>query len=168
MIEVKRRAARWLLLAGLFFCGSGNTQLLQDVEVLRALANAGDPLAQVELGLRYFHGRGVPESDAAAFDWFARAAARGSPEGMYHLADLYALGLGVPRGEPNPDERAAQFYFEAARRGHAGAQHALGLLYLTGKGVQADRAEAAKWFRRAAAQGHAAASEFLGPAGTSR
>jgi TPR repeat protein len=122
--------------------------------LLAPLAEREVAEAQVELGLLHFRGRGVREDDAAAFRWFSRAAALGSADGMYHLANLYVFGLGLPKGETDPDQRAAQFYFEAARRGHAAAQHSLGILYLTGKGVQQDAAEAAKWFRRAALQGH--------------
>lgn len=129
--------------------------------LLRPLAERDIAPAQIELGLLYFRGRGVPEDDVAAFQWFSRAAALGSPEGMYHLANMYAFGHGIPKAEADPDERAAQFYFEAARRGHAPAQHSLGIFYLTGKGVQQDRPEAEKWFRRAAAQGHAEAQRFL-------
>lgn len=170
MIKVKPAGVlRCALLVGIFFfCGSGNSQPLNDVGALIVRANGGDAEAQVELGLRYFQGRGLREDDRAAFEWFRRAAALGSVEGMYQLASLYAFGLGVPPGEPDPDVRAAQFYFEAARRGHAGAQHSLGLFYLTGKGVQQDRAEAAKWFRRAADQGHPGAERFVSPAGASR
>lgn len=129
--------------------------------LLRPLAERDVPGAQIELGLLYFRGRGVPEDDAAAFQWFSRAAALGSADAMYHLANLYAFGHGVPDGETDPDERAAQFYFEAARRGHSAAQHSLGILYLTGKGVQQNRAEAEKWFRRAASQGHVESQRFL-------
>lgn len=169
MIEVKlRHVLRCAFVVAAFSCAEGNTQAPDDVGALRRLAEGGDAGAQVELGLRFFEGRGVAESDSAAFAWFSRAAALGSPEGMYHLGNLYALGLGVPAGETNADQRAAQFFFEAARRGHAGAQHSLGLLYLTGKGVQTDKGEAAKWFRRAAAQGHAAAKGFVSPADASR
>ena len=169
MIEVKPLALlRCVLAAGAFFCNPGNTQQSNAVEALAARAHEGSAEAQVELGLRYFHGQGVREDDGAAFHWFRRAALLGSADGMYHLANLYAFGLGVPAGETDADQRAAQFYFEAARRGHAGAQHSLGILYLTGKGVQTDRAEATKWFRRAAAQGHVGAERFVSPADASR
>lgn len=131
------------------------------LRLLAPLAERDHAEAQIQLGLLYFHGHGVPEDDAAAFRWFGRAAALGSADGMYHLANLYVFGLGVPKGETDPDQRAAQFYFEAARRGHAAAQHALGILYLTGKGVQQDQAEAVKWFRRAAAQGHTEAQRYV-------
>lgn len=129
--------------------------------LLRPLAEQDVAPAQIELGLLYFRGQGVPEDDGLAFRWFSRAAGLGSREAMYHLANMYAFGHGVPKEEADPDQRAAQFYFEAARRGHSGAQHALGILYLTGKGVQQDRAEAQKWFGRAAAQGHAEAQRLV-------
>ena len=125
------------------------------------LAEQGSAAAQVQLGLAYLHGQGVPESDARAFEWFSRAAAQGDIDGMYHLGNLYVFGWGLPERTVEQDQSAAQFYFEAARRGHAGAQYGLGILLLTGKGVQADRDEAMKWIGRAARQGHADAQRFV-------
>lgn len=159
-VGIRRRVCG--LLVGILLFASATAGPLEDAAArLVPLAEGGGAAAQVELGLLYFHGRGVLEDDATAFAWFSRAAGQGYAEGMYHLANMYVFGLGVPPSELDPDQRAAQFYFEAARRSHAAAQHALGILYLTGKGVQKDAGEAAKWFRRAAAQGHAASEPFV-------
>ncbi len=130
--------------------------------LLTPLAERGNPTAQVHVGLLHFHGLGVPESDAAAFKWFSRAAELGSPEAMFRLGNMYLFGHGVPTAESDPDVRAAQWYFQAARTGHAESQYSLGLLFLAGKGVQQNDIEALNWIKRAAEQGFAAAQRFLG------
>lgn len=129
--------------------------------LLRPLAEAGDVEAQIRMGTLSLYGRGVPESDAAAFDWFSKAAAQGNREGQFQLGNLYAFGLGVPKSETDPDRKAAEWYFEAARRGHPAAQYSLGILFLTGKGVEQSNPEAMKWMRRAAEAGHEDAKKFV-------
>jgi hypothetical protein len=59
-------------------------------------AAKGDPRAQTALGLR-FAGHKTPESDAAAFKWFKRAADQGDAEAQILLSGLYATGRGTPK-----------------------------------------------------------------------
>ncbi len=125
------------------------------VRLLEPLAAAGNPIAQTRLGLLYYHGHGVRESDAMALRWFERAARQGHAEAQFHLANLHAYGLSDPAPGQDPQRLAAQWYFEAARQGHAQAQYSLGILFITGSGVQPSLDEANKWISRAAAQGHA-------------
>lgn len=130
-------------------------------QLLAPLARAGSAAAQLRLGLLYYHGHGVRESDAEARQWFERAARQNNADAQFHLGSMYAYGL-VERGHgEDHDRQAAQWYFEAARQGHAEAQYSLGILFLTGKGVVQSPQEAHKWFRRAAEQGHADASAYL-------
>lgn len=124
------------------------------VRLLEPLARSGQPQAQLRLGLLYYHGHGVRESDAEALRWFERAARQGLPEAQHHLANMYAFGLATLPADEDPARLAAQWYFEAARQGHAESQYALGILFLTGSGVVQDKAEAGRWIARAAAQGH--------------
>lgn len=131
------------------------------VRLLEPLAAGGNPIAQTRLGLLYYHGHGVRESDAMALRWFERAARQGHAEAQFHLANLHAYGLSeVPAGQ-DAQRLAAQWYFEAARQGHAEAQYSLGILFLTGSGVQPSPEEAHKWIARAGAQGHADAKRWL-------
>jgi uncharacterized protein len=134
------------------------------VRLLEPLARAGNPQAQTRLGLLYYHGHGVRESDAEALRWFERAARQGLPEAQFQLANLYAFGLvEVPAKDATDTDAnrlAAQWYFEAARQGHAEAQYSLGILFLTGSGVTQSTVEADKWIARAAAQGHADAKAY--------
>ena len=131
------------------------------VRLLEPLARSGHAVAQWRMGLLYYHGHGVRESDAAARDWFEKAARQGLADAQFELANMVIYGLvDAPTGE-DPARVAAQWYFEAAMQGHPQAQYSLGILYLTGSGVQVSADEANKWIGRAAAQGHADAVAYL-------
>lgn len=134
-------------------------------QILEPAARRGIATAQVHMGLLYYHGHAVKESDEQAFGWFLRAAEQGNAEGQFHLANMYMYGLGVPPTESEPDRVAALWFFEAARRGHVEAQYNLGILFLTGKGVFQNDAEALKWIRRSAERNHEPARRFLGQYG---
>lgn len=132
-------------------------------KLYRELAEAGNPQAQLRLGMMHYLGRGVREDERQAFDWVERAAKAGELEAQYRLATLYTLRHGVPPELEDPDVEAARWYFSAAARGHAEAQYALALMFITGKGVAQSQEEADKWMRRAAAQGLEAARGFAVP-----
>ena len=134
---------------------------LAALRTLEPLARAGQPQAQLQLGLLYFHGHGVRESDTQATQWFQLAARQGLAEAQYLLGNMYAYGLAPVAADADPQRLAAQWYFEAARQGHAQAQFSLGILFVTGSGVVQDEQEARRWMARAAAQGHADAATYL-------
>jgi uncharacterized protein len=64
---------------------------------LKPLANAGQPLAQVFLGLMYYEGRAVAQDYAQAFEWNNRAADQGEPMAQLGLGVLYGAGQGVQK-----------------------------------------------------------------------
>jgi TPR repeat protein len=130
-------------------------------QLLAPLARNGNAAAQLRLGLLYYHGHGVRESDTESKLWFERAARQGNAEAQFQLANMYAYGLVDGGHGEDHDRQAALWYFEAARQGHAEAQYSLGILFLTGKGVVQNAGEAEKWIRRAAEQGHADAAAYL-------
>jgi uncharacterized protein len=129
--------------------------------LLEPLARSGNAAAQLRLGLLYYHGHGVRESDSLALQWFERAARQGLAEAQFHLGNMYAYGLADPGPGADANRLAAQWIFEAARQGHGEAQYSLGIMFLTGTGVVLDEAEAQRWIGRAAAQGHADAGAYL-------
>jgi Sel1 repeat-containing protein len=104
-------------------------------------AQAGDIIAQYEMAERYADGAGVPQNYRAAMEWFAKAAASGSPSAQWKLGLGYLGGIGMPRDE----RKAAGWFKRAANRGHIGAQTALSELYLNGRGVQRDYVRAYTW-----------------------
>jgi len=79
---------------------------------LRQAAEAGDPEACYQLGLRHRRGGpGLPKDDLDAASWFRKAAEAGHTGAMTALAEAYLGGHGVVR-----DPREATRWAEAARR----------------------------------------------------
>jgi hypothetical protein len=69
--------------------------LLADVTKLRVLAAQGNADAEYVLGLRYATGKGVPEDDKAAAEWYLKAARQGHAHAQYNIGCLYDKGKGV-------------------------------------------------------------------------
>ena len=61
----------------------------------RPLAEQGDAGAQLNLGLMYANGHGVPQDTAEAATWYSLAAEQGNATAQSNLGLMYALGLGV-------------------------------------------------------------------------
>src|ERR1700686_3891628 len=55
------------------------------VRLSRELAEQGDAMAQSRLGLMYQDGRGVPQDDRQAVEWFRKAAEQGRANAQYSL-----------------------------------------------------------------------------------
>ncbi|HUJ02621.1 MAG TPA: hypothetical protein VLW75_03215 [Rhizomicrobium sp.] len=115
-------------------------------EHLAALANGGNPAAELLFGLEYLDGDGTAVNEAEAARWFERAAAQGEAVAEYRLGTLYERGRGVP-ADP---VKAAQWYAAAAKLGNRKAMHNLGVAYSQGSGVKKDYTLAAQWFLKAA------------------
>jgi uncharacterized protein len=139
---------------------SGNYE--KAATLLRPLADAGDSVAQLKLGLLYYYGFGVGEDEGNALAWLKKSAAQGNLDAMYHIGNLLTFGVDTAKLSADADVDAARWYFEAARAGHGDAQYALGLMFLAGKGVVQSQEEGIAWIRRAAALGHREAQSFLG------
>jgi TPR repeat protein len=118
----------------------------QSIEEWRARAEAGDAEAQVNLGLMYANGEGVPQDAPKAVRWFRLAADQGDESAQYNLGFMYANGRGVPQDHVE----AARLYRLAAEEGYGRALYNLGLLYARGFGVTQDTAQAYMWFNLAA------------------
>ncbi len=63
----------------------------------RALAEAGDPVAQAALAGLYRYGQGVRQDAAEAARWYRQAAEQGAAIAQLNLGEMYDLGLGVRR-----------------------------------------------------------------------
>jgi TPR repeat protein len=86
-----------------------------ELQILRRLAEQGNALAQLGLGLMYAKGQGVPQDYAQAFVWYRKAADQGDGRAQLGLGVMYANGKGVPQ-----DYVRAHMWFNIA----AGAQGA--------------------------------------------
>ena len=115
-------------------------------------ANAGDAMAQYNLGVVYDDGHGVPEDDVEAVKWYRLAAEQGVADAQYNLGLMYYNGTGVPQDYAE----AVKWFRLAAEQGIANAQNSLGSMYEYGhgRGVPQDYAEAYAWFSVAAAGGY--------------
>jgi TPR repeat protein len=123
----------------------------------RPLAAQGDAESQYRIARMYFHGEGAKD-DAAAANWYRKAADQEHDKAQNNLGLLYEEGLGVEQ-----DFAAAEaWYRRAAEQGLATAQANLGRLYDLGRGVDPNQTEAAKWYRRAAEQENAKSQYRLG------
>ena len=134
---------------------------LNNSEVLRARADAGDAGAQYTLGWMYEGGRGVPPDFVQAAAWYRKAAEQGHVIAQCNLGTMY-LFRGLRGGGPRDYARAAPWLRKAAEQGASRAQYNLGRMYQSGSGVQQDYGQAAMWFRKAADQGHPNAQQALG------
>jgi hypothetical protein len=125
---------------------------------LLAKANAGNAVAEDQVGLSYLDGDGLPKDVTKAALWFRKAAEQGLSDAQYNLADAYYFGEGVPIDYV----QSVLWDRKAAEQGDAGAQASLGGSYQIGQGVPQDYSQAAIWYRKAAEQGIALAQEALG------
>ena len=143
-----------LLALGLAACADPGDAIPPALASLHQRAVAGDAAAQLDLGLHYVTGRGIPPDEQAALRWIGNAAAQGHAAAQFELGSYYTL-------EPHQDfKRAADLLRQSALQGFAPAQSSLALLYLTGAGVPVDRVEAYAWLGLAAEQGEREALEL--------
>jgi uncharacterized protein len=63
----------------------------------RPLAEQGSAAAQLNLGLLYLDGHGVPQDYGEAVMWLRRSAEQDNTEAQHDLGALYGAGLGVKR-----------------------------------------------------------------------
>jgi hypothetical protein len=124
------------------------------VEVWRPLAEAGNPAAQLSLGVLYYHGRGVPRDFAEAVKWYRRAAAQDNVAAQVVLGFMYFQGDGVAQDH----SAAARWFRRGGEQGNRFAQNALGVMYRDGLGVPLDFVQAYMWLDLAARQGDAEAA----------
>jgi hypothetical protein len=140
-------AALILLTLSLAGCADRDEAIPPALAELHQRAVAGDASAQLELGLHYVTGTGIPPDESAALRWIGKAAAQGNAAAQFELGSYYIL-------EPHRDfERAARLLRQSALQGFAPAQSSLAVLYLVGQGVPKDRIEAYAWLLLAAKQG---------------
>jgi TPR repeat protein len=128
-----------------------------DEFILVRNANAGDPLAEHELGIRYLTRDGFPGDTVKAAYWIRKAADQNLTPARYNFGLLLHNGWGVSW---NPFEAYKQFRL-AADRGMADAEYVLGLLLTDNLTVPRNYREAYRWESMAADSGYEPAKEIL-------
>ncbi|MBB5517982.1 prolyl hydroxylase family protein [Amphiplicatus metriothermophilus] len=122
---------------------------MNEINALRARANAGDAAAQYRLAAML-----AQAGDAAsAKEWLEKAAASGHPGAIYTRATELLSG---PPAHMAP-VRAADMLREAVEKGGLGAARQLAALKTLGLGAATDRRGARALLAKAAAGGHPAA-----------
>lgn len=130
----------------------------KSIEDLKQIAYAGDVAAQVQLGVIYLTGDGVPRDDGEAAKWLRKAADQDNAVAERYLAEMYFKGRGVTAD----NTEAAKLLQMAAQQGDAESEHNLAVLYIQGEGVARNPKQAALWMRKSAEQNLAAAQQGMG------
>ncbi len=97
MTHAVRFVAVVALLPTLALCVPVQAQTPEETDALRARAEAGDAAAQVNLGLMYANGDGVPQDDVEAVRWYRLAADQGNAAAQFNLRDMYAYAKACRR-----------------------------------------------------------------------
>jgi TPR repeat protein len=130
----------------------------QAEQATRDLAEKGQAGAQIDLGLNYAKGTGVPKDYATALQWFQRAADQGDPHAEFYVGLMHERGYSVPHSYAT----ALVWYRKAAEQNYAPAQIAVARFYARGLSVPRDREQQVVWLRRAAEQNSPLAEFILG------
>jgi len=120
-------------------------------------ANAGDPLAQHELGLRFLLGEGVPADTSQAVFWIKKAADQNLTSAKYNYAILLVNGIGI-QWDPFT---AFKLFQSAADDGMVQAQYVVGILYTDNLTVKRDYNMAYYWIRKAANNDYEPAKDIV-------
>lgn len=78
-------------------------------------ADQGSALAQYNLGVMYYSGKGVEQSYSEALLWYFSASAQGNKWAQHNIGFLYENGHGVEQSYPD----ALYWYKKASSRGIA-------------------------------------------------
>lgn len=124
---------------------------------LRQKANGGDPIAQHELGVRYFLGRGVVADTVAAAFWTGLAAEQNMTPARFNMAILQTNGWGV---EWNPFLAYTHLLY-CAEKGLPEAQFSLAQFLTDNLVVPRDWPRALQWLESASDSGFIPARDFL-------
>ncbi len=118
-----------------------------------ALAGKGNIQGMLNVANMLQAGQGIGRDEAAALEWYRKAADRGSAIGMFYTGRAYQHG----RGTAVDPERARFWLHRAAMAGSSEAQLEFGKLLLRAGEEQ----EAREWIGRAARDGDSSAARFL-------
>jgi len=119
-------------------------QYLKAFELMKPLAEKGDPEAQGFVGGMYMNGKGVSKDRTEAEKWFRRSAEQGNPAGQIFLGVLYQ------RSKDRTE--AVRWFRRAAEQGLVSSQNFMGKYYKNGWGVPQDYVQAHKWYNLAASR----------------
>lgn len=115
--------------------------VVESIEVRKAYAVAGDPVAQFNLGIDYSKGEGLAKDSAASLQWFKKSALAGFAPAQSALGVIYSEGTNVPRD----DKEALKWLTLAGQQGLFEAQKLLIAFHAEGRGTPKNPAAALTW-----------------------
>jgi TPR repeat protein len=83
-------------------------------KLLKPQAERGDMIAELDIGLMYFAGNGLPHDEAEGARWVSAAARQGNSGAQTDIGIFYATGHGVPQ-----DRVRAYMWFSLATAGNS-------------------------------------------------
>lgn len=128
-------------------------------ELFLKAASAGHARAQLNLGILFLRGQGVPRDLIQARAWLEKAAAGGDPMALYVLGRAMDASSDQVPADP---VRAADLFRRAAEKGLMLAALRYGLALSEGVGVKRDHAAAQRWLTLAQDNGVPEAALALG------
>ncbi len=109
--------------------GPANPEDVQDFDLLKQIADEGNPAFQTYLGAMYLTGRGIEKNEGLAVEYFIKAAKQGYEEGKENLRIVYSQALRdrglIHEFEEKNYEEALKYYELAAKFGDETAQQFL-------------------------------------------
>lgn len=125
----------------------------------RLAAEKGNINAQFSLGILYYCGIGMKESNKeTAFKYLKQAAINGHPKAQYCYGICLANGEGIRMNK----SKAVRYFRLSAENGYDEAQYCYARCLFNAFGIKQDYKEAAKYFRMAFEQGNPKAAFFYG------
>ena len=118
------------------------------IQRLSSLADKDNPEAQAMMGEAYLKGKGVEKSETKAFEYFEKAAKKGSPLAEYHLGNYYFFGSFTPFIAKFP-KKAIEWYTKAATQNNVDAQRQLAVALYNGIGSPVAHRDAFNWILKA-------------------
>ena len=124
---------------------------------LQKAAQAGDAVAQYELGAMYYLGNyGENKDYVAAKYWLSLASEQNHAIATFVLGLIYYKGLGVEQNM----EKFVQLCLKSAQLGYGSAQICAALMYARGEGLPEVPEQAIYWAKKAADQGEPGADRI--------
>jgi len=129
-----------------------------EIETLKARAEAGEASSQFMLGRAYFRGEGLPRDEKQALKWIEKSAAQGNADAITSMGFFYSQGIGVRKNEG----KALEWFRKGAEAGSAASKLNLGLLLRQGKTIQTSGDDSLRLMHEAADAGLPEAQSYLG------
>ena len=112
------------------------------LRIARPLAEAGNPDAQLLMGMLYVNGQGVARNPQEGSDWLHKAAVANNRNAQAVLGTMYFRGDGVEQSYFTSLEMRKR----AAEKGHIFATFEAGKMFANGQGTTKDSAQAKNYF----------------------